>query len=150
MTGIAQWRAREMLAGFSCYEDAVRAGKQGLMIYFGQKYCVYCKLLLEGNFGKPDILDYTQKHFDVIGIDIHGQREVTALDGSQWNERGFSVNQNINFTPTLTFFDERGKEILRLDSVVQFYRLRNVLDYVTSGAYRHYATFQQWRNANKR
>jgi thioredoxin-related protein len=282
-------------------EDAVGNGKQGLMIYFGQKYCSYCKQLLEGNFGKLDILAYTQKHFDVIGIDIHGQREVTALDGSQWNESSFSVNQKVNFTPTLIFldkeqrealrlpgfyppykfraaleyvsagyyleedfrtylaradvplvfdagdmnyedffspapyaldrsrwpgerplvvffeqgdchacdvlhtgplrqenisqrfselevvqldmwsdtpvltpagerttakkwadglglfytptlifFDERGKEILRLDSVVQFYRLRNVLDFVTSGAYRNYATFQQWRNANAR
>jgi len=282
-------------------EDAIRNGKRGLMIYFGQKYCSYCKQLLEGNFGKLDILAYTQKHFDVIGIDIYGQREVTALDGSLWNERSFSVNKKVNFTPTLIFldkdkrealrlsgfyppykfraaleyvaagyylkedfrtylaradvplvfgtgelghedffspapyaldrsrwpgerplvvffeqddchacdvlhtgplrqdnisrrfselevvqldmwsntpvltpagekttakqwadrlglfytptlifFDERGKEILRLDSVVQFYRLRNVLDYVTSGAYRNYANFQQWRDANKR
>ncbi len=66
-----------------------------------------------------------------------------------WNERSFSVNQKVNFTPTLIFFDERGKKILRLDSVLQFYRLRNVLDYVTSGAYRNYANFQQWRDANK-
>ncbi len=66
-------------------EDAIHDGKQGLMIYFGQKYCVYCKLLLEKNFGKPDIRAYTQKYFDVVGIDIHGQREVTALDGSVWS-----------------------------------------------------------------
>ena len=89
-------------------EDAIGNGKQGLMVYFGQKYCSYCKQLLEGNFGKLDILAYTQKHFDAIGIDIHGQREVTALDGSQWNERSFSVRKNVDFTPTLIFIDKNG------------------------------------------
>jgi hypothetical protein len=29
--------------------------------------------------------------------------------------------------------------------VVQFYRLRNVLDFILSDAYREYPTFQQWR-----
>jgi thioredoxin-related protein len=86
-------------------EDALGNGKQGLMVYFGQKYCSYCKQLLEGNFGMLDILAYTQKHFDIIGIDIHGQREVTALDGSQWDERSFSVRKKVNFTPTLIFLD---------------------------------------------
>ena len=38
-------------------------------------------------------------------------------------------------------------EILRVDSVVQFYRLRNVLDYVASGAYKEFPTFQRWREA---
>ena len=51
------------------------------------------------------------------------------------------------YTPTLIFFDDDGDEILRVDSVVQFYRLRNVLDYVITGAYLEYPTFQQWRSA---
>ncbi|HHH43431.1 MAG TPA: thioredoxin, partial [Gammaproteobacteria bacterium] len=92
--------------------DAIQNGKQGLIIYFGQKYCSYCKQLLEGNFGMSDIRTYTQKHFDVIGIDIHGQREVTALDGSLWNERSFSVRKKVHFTPTLIFLDRNRREAL--------------------------------------
>jgi thioredoxin-related protein len=68
-------------------QEAIADGKQGLMVYFGQKYCAYCKQLLEGNFGKLDILAYTQRHFDAVGIDIHGQREVTDLNGREWSER---------------------------------------------------------------
>jgi hypothetical protein len=44
------------------------------------------------------------------------------------------------------FFDERGREIIRVDSVVGFYRLRNVLEYVLSGAWRRGLTLQQFRS----
>ena len=40
--------------------EAAAAGKRGLMIYVGQKYCPYCKTLLETNFGMQDISEYTQ------------------------------------------------------------------------------------------
>ena len=63
--------------------EAVDGGKQGLLVYFGQKYCAYCRQLLEVNFGKQDIVDYTREHFDVVGMDIHGQRPVTAFNGSE-------------------------------------------------------------------
>ena len=35
--------------------------------------------------------------------------------------------------------------IIRVDSVVQFYRLRNILDYILTGGYRDYPNFQSWR-----
>ena len=116
-------------------EDALGNGKQGLMVYFGQKYCSYCKQLLEGNFGMLDILAYTQKHFDIIGIDIHGQREVTALDGSQWDERSFSVRKKVNFTPTLIFLDRNKREALRLSGFYPPYKFRAALEYVADGYY---------------
>lgn len=116
-------------------DDASSDGKQALMIYFGQKYCAYCKQLLEVNFGKLDILAYTQKHFNAIGIDIHGQREVTALDGTQWNERGYSVQKNVQFTPTLIFLDAERREALRLSGYYPPYKFRAALEYVADGYY---------------
>jgi thioredoxin-related protein len=53
------------------------------------------------------------------------------------------------YTPTLIVFDNDGSQIIRVDSVVQFYRLRNVLDYILSGGYRKYDTFQQWRETRR-
>ncbi|NNF95788.1 MAG: thioredoxin, partial [Halobacteria archaeon] len=53
--------------------EAVENSKQGLIVYFGQKRCAYCKAHLENNWGQKDILAYTQKHFEVIHINIRGQ-----------------------------------------------------------------------------
>jgi thioredoxin-related protein len=117
-------------------QEAIAGGKQGLMVYFGQKYCAYCKQLLEGNFGKLDILAYTQRHFDAVGIDIHGQREVTDLNGREWSEHSYSVDRGINFTPTLVFHDRDGREALRLSGYYPPYKFRAALEYVADGHYR--------------
>jgi thioredoxin-related protein len=118
-------------------DEAVAAGKRGLMVYFGQKYCAYCKKLLEGNFGKPDILAYTRKHFDAVGLDIHGQRAVTDLNGDEWTESSYSVKQGVNFTPTLLFYDKGGHEALRLSGYYPPYKFRAALEYVADGHYRN-------------
>ena len=116
-------------------KEAIAANKQGLMVYFGQKNCAYCKQLLETNFGKPDILAYTQKHFDVIGIDIHGQRSLTGLDGHEWDERSFAVKHHIDFTPTLIFYDSQQREALRLSGYYPPYKFRAAMEYVADGHY---------------
>jgi thioredoxin-related protein len=117
-------------------QDAIDQGKQGLIVYFGQKYCAYCKKLLYGNFGKQDIRTYTQRHFNVVGIDIHGSREVTALDGESWNERTLSIEEGVDFTPTLIFYDPQGREALRLSGYYPPYKFRAALEYVADGHYR--------------
>jgi thioredoxin-related protein len=117
-------------------DEAVSAGKQGLLVYFGQKYCAYCKQLLEVNFGKQDIVDYTRRHFNVIGMDIQGQRTVTGFDDREWDERGFAVAQHIDFTPTLIFYDRQRREALRLSGYYPPYQFQAALEYVADGFYR--------------
>ena len=117
--------------------EAEAAGKRGLMVYFGQKDCAYCKALLETNFGKPDIEAYTRSHFDVIGIDIHGDRTVTDFDGAEGSERWYAARQDANFTPTLLFYDTSGKLALRLPGYYPPYQFRAALEYVADGHYRN-------------
>lgn len=117
-------------------QEAEAAGKRGLVLYFGQKYCAYCRALLEHNFGKPDIREYTRRHFDVVGIDIHGDRPVTDLEGREWTERSYSVHTGINFTPTLVFHDTAGRVALRLPGYYPPYKFRAALEYVADGHYR--------------
>jgi thioredoxin-related protein len=118
-------------------DEAMAGGKRGLLVYFGQKYCAYCKKLLEVNFGeKADIVDYTRKHFDVIGMDIHGQRTVTGFDGSEGDETGFALQHGINFTPTLIFYDGEQREALRLSGYYPPYKFHAALEYVADGFYR--------------
>lgn len=115
--------------------ESTAADKRGLIIYFGQKYCAYCKALLETNFGKTDIRTYTQRHFDVIGIDINGSRSVTDFDGAEGNERSYALKQKVNFTPTLLFYDQDGREALRLPGYYPPYKFRAALEYVADGHY---------------
>ena len=112
------------------------AGKQGLVVYFGQKYCAYCKQLLERDLEAEDIQAYTREHFDVIGIDIHGDRTVTDMSGNELTESALAVRDKTNFTPSMIFYDAGGQEVLRLRGYYPPYRFRAALEYVADGHYK--------------
>jgi len=116
--------------------DAVSAGKSGIIVYFGQKHCPYCKKLMEVNFGKDDIAKYTQKHFDFIATDIFGDRSVTDMGGVTLSEKALAEREKTTFTPSLIFYDREGKEALRLRGYYPPYKFRAALEYVVDGFYR--------------
>ena len=111
------------------------AGKRGLMVYYGQKYCAYCKQLLETDLEAEDIQAYVRGHFDIIGLDIHGDRMVTDLNGVELPESALAVREKTNFTPSLVFYNADGREVLRLRGYYPPYRFRAALEYVADGHY---------------
>ncbi len=115
--------------------DARENKKKGLIIYFGQKRCPYCKAQLENNWGQKDILNYTLKNFDVIAINVRGQKPIVDFDGKSWTEKTYSVSQNTNFTPSLVFYNTQGHEALRLRGYRPPYQFRAALEYVADAHY---------------
>ncbi|MES9863262.1 MAG: thioredoxin fold domain-containing protein [Candidatus Thiodiazotropha sp. LLP2] len=125
-----EWFKKSFLDLPADMEDAVDEGKQGIILYFGQKRCAYCKMLLEVNFGLSDISTYTQHHFDIIPIDIWSTEEVTTLEGETLTQREYALREKTNFTPSLIFFDPKGEEVLRLRGYYPPYQFRAALEYV--------------------
>lgn len=117
-------------------KEAVAAGKKGIIVYFGQKRCAYCKQLLEHNFRLDDIVAYTRKHFDVIPIDIWSPEEVTTPDGKTMTKHEYALAMGTNFTPSLVFYDENGRVALRLRGYYPPYLHRAALEYVVGGHYK--------------
>jgi thioredoxin-related protein len=117
-------------------QEAVQGGKRGLIVYFGQKHCPYCKMLMQVNFAKSDIVAYTRTHFDFVATDIWGDRSLTDLSGAAWTEKTFAEQQQATFTPTLLFYDADGNEALRLRGYYPPYRFRAALEFVADGHYK--------------
>jgi thioredoxin-related protein len=116
--------------------EAREEGKAGIIVYFGQKYCAYCKQFLEKDLDREDIQAYLRQHFDIIGIDIHGQRQVVDPAGNEYDEAEYAVHEKTNFTPSLIFYDIDGHEVLRLRGYYPPYRFRAALEYVADRHYR--------------
>jgi thioredoxin-related protein len=112
-------------------EDIAEAAKGGrrLMLYFHQDGCPYCAKLLRENFGDKAIADKTRKHFDVIAINLWGDREVTDLAGKPTTEKEFARALRVQFTPTLLMLDEKGGTALRLNGYVPPHQFHAALDY---------------------
>jgi len=117
-------------------KEAKDQNKKGLIIYFGQKFCPYCKAHIENNWGQKDIIQYTQKNFDVIAINVKGQRPVVAANGKTYTEKSFSALKKTNFTPSILFYNTQSQEILRLRGYRPPYQFRAALEYVADEHYK--------------
>ncbi|KAA3621094.1 MAG: thioredoxin, partial [Proteobacteria bacterium] len=69
---------------------------------------------------------------------------VLTPDGKRLTARQWADDLGVFYAPTLVFFDESGREIIRIDSVVQIYRLGRVLEYVAAGGHKTGMNYQQW------
>ena len=110
-------------------EEATAEGKR-LLLYFHQDGCPYCAKLLQDNFADREIADTTRKHFDVIAINIWGDKPVTGLDGLETTEKQFASKLRVQFTPSMMFLDEQGKLVMRINGYFPPHKFKAALDYV--------------------
>ncbi|WP_455198162.1 thioredoxin family protein [Kaarinaea lacus] len=134
---LPEWFKLSFLDLRNVIEDAKEAGKKGLIVYFGQKNCSYCKAHLEHNWGDIYIVAYTRKYFDVVAIDVRGDRPVADVNGKVFRtEKSFARSIRAQFTPTLIFFDTNGKEVQRLSGYHPPYEFVAALEYVADEHYK--------------
>lgn len=110
-------------------EEATAENKR-VLLYFYQDGCPYCGKLLQDNFSDREIADYSQKHFDVIAINMWGDREVIDFNGDGITEKEFSKALKIQFTPTMVYLDEAGEKLLRINGYFAPDRFLTALKYI--------------------
>ena len=132
---LPEWFSLSFLDLADSLEEAADAGKKGLIIYFGRKDCPYCEAHMKNNWGAKDIVDYTRKHFNVIAIDVRGQRTVTDFDGKTYTEKEYAGKVKTNFTPSFLFYDTQQRLMLKLSGYRPPYQFRAALEYAADGHY---------------
>lgn len=114
-------------------EDVYEAtlAQKRLVLLFHQDNCPYCNLLVERNLAQKDIRDLLQEKFDVVALNLWGDREIVSIGGGSYTEKSFAAALKIQHTPTLLFFNEEGKAVLRLNGYVPPITFKRALDYVS-------------------
>ena len=115
--------------------DARQAGKRGIIVFFSTKRCSYCKAFLSKVWGRSDIREKTLKYFDVTGIEIFSDDEVTDFDGKTLWAKDFAIREKAVFTPTLVFYGKNGRRLLKIVGYYPPEKFNATLDYVIK---RHY------------
>jgi len=110
-------------------DEAAAAGKR-VILYFYQDGCPYCAKLLRENFGDHAISTTAREHFDVIAINIWGDREVTGTDGDPTTEKDFAAGLGVQYTPTMLLLDEDARVVLRIDGYYPPHQFHQGLRYV--------------------
>ncbi|MCC7115599.1 MAG: thioredoxin fold domain-containing protein [Burkholderiales bacterium] len=139
---IPRWFTESFLDFREDVADAARAGKR-LLVYIGQDGCPYCRKLMSVNFSQQIVVDKTRRHFVATALNLWGDRETTWLDGRSRSEKELARFLDVQFTPTLLFFDESGAIVARLDGYYPPQRFEAVLDYV-AGRHERRETLATW------
>ncbi len=88
--------------------------------------------------------------FESVQLDIHSNTPVVKPDGTPSTASEWARELGIFYAPSIIFFDENGREIIRVDSVVHLFRLRNVLNCVGSRGYLTEPNFLRWSSRARR
>jgi thioredoxin-related protein len=115
--------------------EASQAGKTGIMLFFHTPACTYCQALLNTTFADPEVARRLPAGFDVIPLDVLSDVEVRGLDGSSRPAKDFAIREKATFTPTLIFYGDRGRRLLRLVGYASPEKFLTVLDYLQQRRY---------------
>ncbi len=89
-----------------------------LVVYFWQPGCPYCNQLWEDNFSKQKIVDKFRNNFEIVALNMWGDREVVSVAGNDYTEKSFAEALQVQYTPTLLFFDENKKVVHQLNGYI--------------------------------
>lgn len=119
-------------------------GERPLAVFFEQGDCHPCDVLHGQALQEPALVQ-AFAGFDSVQLNMWSPMPVITPAGERTTAHRWAEDLGLYYAPAVIFFDERGREILRVDSVVGFYRLRNVLNYIASKAYLEEPSYQRWR-----
>jgi len=124
------------------------AAQKPLVVFFEQSNCHSCDILHSEPLRDPQTRALLRA-VDSVQLDMRSDTPLTAPDGQRTTARNWATALQLYYAPALVFFDERGQEIVRLDSVVQQYRLRETLEYVSERGYLQVPTSREWQALRK-
>lgn len=124
------------------------AAERPLIVVFEQADCHACDLLHSALLSRPD-LSAKLDDFEVVQLGLWSDTPVLTPQGERLTAREWAERLGLFYAPTLMFFDEWGKEIIRVDSVIKLYRLNGVIDYVLSEGYQHEPNYLRWREVQR-
>lgn len=137
-------------------EDLAETAAEGkrLAVIFEQRGCPYCRDLHVVNFADPAINAYVRDNFNILQLNLHGDREVTDFDGEVLSEKALARKWGIVFTPTILYFPEtpediagqpgRDASVARMPGYFRPFHFQAMFEYVRENRYEKGQHFQDY------
>ena len=98
-----------------------------LAVFFERGDCHPCDVLHGRVLRAPEIRRRFEA-LDVVQLDRRSDTPVITPAGERTTARAWADALGLQYAPAILFFDEQGRELQRLDSILGFQRLDQVLD----------------------
>ena len=99
-------------------EEAEKAGKIGLFLFYEQEGCAFCRRMMQSVLNQRRVQDWYGEHFMSIAIDIRGDVELRDVDGITLPSKVFAQHRRVKYTPVMAFLDLHGVEIFRKSGMI--------------------------------
>ena len=116
-------------------DQAISEDKKGLMILFTTQGCSYCAQFIKRSLGNPQIAKQVQNRFASIGLEIFDDTEMVSPAGVTMSVKQFALQEGVGFAPTLLFYNEEGRRVLRQVGYQAPDRFVHLMDYVANKSY---------------
>jgi thioredoxin-related protein len=125
-------------------EAAAARGKR-FAVMWGLKGCPLCRDTHVVNFADPAIASFIKDRFEILQLNIIGDREVTDFDGERLSEKRMAEKYGVRGTPTVQFFPDataglqsrapREREVFRMQGYLQPKDFRTMFAFVADRGY---------------
>ena len=118
-------------------DDAIEAAEaeKHLILFMHLNECPYCAKVLEESFTDAPFVPWIQSRFDVVEINVRGDREVVFNESLTVTERELAEALKVRQTPALIFLDATNKAVFRSDGYRSPKDLKRTLDFIDSKSY---------------
>ncbi len=118
-------------------EDVSEAAEDDkhVILFMHLNGCPYCFKMTEENFKHSPDTPFIQEHFDVIAINIKGDREVALNEDQTLTEKELSDLVRVNYTPTTVFLNQKNQVVLKLNGYRSVEAFRHTLRFVQQKRY---------------
>ncbi|WP_428606896.1 thioredoxin family protein [Sedimenticola sp.] len=128
------WFKESFLDIASDAQEAAESGKH-VILFMHLNDCPYCAKMADENFAHAPYTPFIRKNFDVISINIKGDREVAFDTQTSVSEKELTRILKVRYTPTILFLNKENKTVLRLNGYRSVPAFKHALDYVQQKAY---------------
>lgn len=128
------WFKNSFLEIVDDVEEATEANKH-VLLFFQLNGCPYCDRMLTENFKSGPVKNYIQENFDVIAINVRGDREIAFNEDVSLTEKELSELLKVRYTPGIMFLNSENKPVVRVDGYRASEQFSQILKYVSSKAY---------------
>ncbi len=122
---------------------ARKPGGKALAVLFETRHCAPCDELHREGF-KRDQTRAAISRLDVARLSLSGRDAITTPDGRTTTAEAWGRELGIGYTPSVVFFDDKGKEVFRVEAYVRPFHFTSSFEYVASGAYLKESEFQRF------
>jgi thioredoxin-related protein len=129
------WFKQSFLEIADDVDEAAEAGKH-VILFFQLNGCPYCDRMLTESFEAEPMTGYVREHFDVISINVRGDREIAFNEEITVTEKQLSEILKVSGTPAILFLDENNQTVVRVNGYRAPERFRQILEFVATESYR--------------